>query len=335
MNSPSIEPIVIACAADQKYVMPLAVMIKSVLNNLDNQRKISLYIVDGGIDQNDKERLINSWNSDRLIAHWVLVDKSVFTNMPLWGRMNINTYYRLLIPDFVPNSFCKAIWLDCDLVVKSSLDKIWDIDIGDYAILASQDIMIPYVSSRYGIGPYQELGIAWDAKYFNAGVMVVNLDWWRQNDVAGNALAYLRKYQKTVFFWDQEALNAVLIGKWGELDPRWNQIASVSGRSFFKAAHLDRMTYQQIVNDPWIVHFAGTWKPWIYYNHNPLRALYFQYLDTTAWAGWRPQITAKALILGIYESVFRDFLYPAEKWGMKLLRNWTLRKYNGGDLPHS
>ena len=45
MNSPSIEPIVIACAADQKYVMPLAVMIKSVLSNLDHQRKISLYIV--------------------------------------------------------------------------------------------------------------------------------------------------------------------------------------------------------------------------------------------------------------------------------------------------
>lgn len=64
--------------------------------------------------------------------------------------------------------------------------------------------------------------------------MVVNLDWWRQHDVTAHVVAHLRKYENTVFLWDQEGLNAVLVGTWGELDPRWNQIANVSGRSLLR-----------------------------------------------------------------------------------------------------
>jgi len=80
--------------------------------------------------------------------------------------------------------------------------------------------------------------------------------------------------RNAICFWDQEGLNAVLAGQWGELDPRWNQISSVSGGSFFPVEDLDQMVYQQVVIDPWIVHFAGTLKPWLYHNHNPARALY-------------------------------------------------------------
>jgi lipopolysaccharide biosynthesis glycosyltransferase len=327
MNSSRIEPVVIACAADGRYVMPLAVMIKSVLSNLHHDRKIWLYIMDGGINKNDKERLINSWDTDRLRADWMRVDQSWFANMPLWGRMTVSTYHRLLMPEFLPKSLHKAIWLDCDMIVKGNLADLWDMDLKDHAALAVQDMVVPYVSSRYGIAPYQELGILRNAKYFNAGVMVVNLDWWRQNDVAGRAFVYLRKYGKTVYFWDQEALNAALAGNWAELDPRWNQIASVSGRSFFSAAHLDSITYRQVVSDPLVMHFAGSFKPWTYYNRSPSRSLYFHYLDMTVWAGWRPPRTFGAILLGIYESLLRDFLYPVEKWVIRILRNRTLRKF--------
>lgn len=328
MNSTNAEPIVIVCAADEEYVMPLAAMMKSVLSNINTARPISLYIVDGGVSKHDKDRLLNSWPFDHLSVHWVLLDDSLFSNLPLWGRMNVNTYHRLVIPHILPVSVHKAIWLDCDIIVKGNLAELWDIDLGDNGVYAVQDMVVPYISCRYGIASYKELGIASNAKYFNAGVMIVNLDWWRLNDVTGRTFAYLREYRRTVFFWDQEGLNAVLVEKWGELDPRWNQIASISGRSFFTAEHLDKMTYQQVVNDPWIVHFAGTWKPWVYHSHNSSRALYFQYLDMTAWAGWRPQKTFKSIILGIYESMLRDFLYPAEKWGMELLRRRGCRKWD-------
>jgi lipopolysaccharide biosynthesis glycosyltransferase len=326
MSSTDSKPIVIACAADEHYVMPLAAMIKSVLTNVQTSRRLSLYIVDGGIDENDKERLVKSWALDRLEIQWVLPDHSLLSGLPLWGRMNISTYYRLMISTLLPESCGKAIWLDSDMIVEGNLAELWEIDLGNKCALAVQDLVIPYVSSCYGIACYKELGIPRDAKYFNAGVMVVNLDWWRQQAVTDRVLAYLRKYRDTVCFWDQEGLNAVLAGQWGELDPRWNQISSVSGRSFFSVEHLDQTAYQQVVNDPWIVHFAGTWKPWVYHNNNPARALYFRYLDMTVWAGWRPRRTLQSMSLGIYEAMLREILYPAEKWRLQMIRRRALHR---------
>jgi hypothetical protein len=66
------------------------------------------------------------------------------------------------------------------------------------------------------------------------------------------------------------------------------------------------------------------------YIHKPnlvhARARYFRYLDMTAWAGWRPRRTLKSLSLGIYESVLREILYPAEKWRMQLIRRRVLQR---------
>lgn len=320
MNTTGTEPLVIVCAADEGYVMPLAAMIKSVLVNADARHAISLYVIDGGIQADDKERLVRSWTSEQLTVHWVRLDDAVFAHLPVWGRMNVNVYHRLMMPHCLPPALQKAVWLDCDLIVKGNVAGLWDLELGEKALLAVQDMVVPYVSSRYGVAYYKELGLAQDAKHFNSGVMVVNLDWWRRNDVTERVFAYLWRYRRTVLFWDQEGLNAVLAGQWGELDPRWNQIASVSGRSFFTVQHLDEAVYRQVVDAPWIVHFAGTWKPWMYHNQSPSRALYFHYLDMTAWAGWRPRKTLKTLILGIYEAILRDTLYPAEKWRMRLIR---------------
>lgn len=324
MSAVTSDPIVIACAADEHYVMPLAAMIKSVLANIETSKRLLLYIIDGGIKAFNKERLEKCWASDRLEVHWVPPDHSLLSGLPLWGGMKISTYYRLMISSLLPDTCSKAIWLDSDMIVKGNLAKLWDIDLENKSVFAVQDLVVPFVSSHWGVAFYKELGIPADAKYFNAGVMVVNLKFWRNQAVTDQVLEYLRKHRDTVFFWDQEGLNAVLASQWGELDPRWNQISSVSGRSFFSAAHLDQFVYQKVVNDPWIVHFAGTWKPWMYYNNNPARALYFQYLDMTSWAGWRPPRTVKSMILGIYESVLREFLYPAEQWIMQVIRRRLL-----------
>ena len=321
------EPIVICCAADEEYVMPLATMVKSLLMNTSTHRSISLYLVDGGISEASKQRLLDSWDTKRLTVNWLYLDTALFSDLPLWGRMKAITYYRLMMPEFLPRALHKAIWLDSDMIIRGNVAELWDIDLGDNGVLAVQDLVIPYVSSPSGISYYEDLRMTPDTKYFNAGVMVVNLDWWRQNDVASRVFGYLRRYQNTVVFWDQEGLNAVLVGKWGELDPRWNQNASVCGRPFFTVEHLDTATYQQVVNDPWVVHFAGGWKPWIYHSHNPSHLLYYQYLDMTAWAGWRPQKTLKSIIMGIYDSSYRDLLYPLERWIFEFLRTRALSKH--------
>ena len=316
------DKIVIVCSADAGYVMPLAAMVKSVLVNIRTELGIVLYIIDGGISGQDKEKLLKSWHDTRLMVNFIQLHETISPDLPLWGRIkNSIVYQKMLMTAFIPELFEKAIFLDCDLIVKGDLAELWKTDMGDRSVLAVQDLVIPYVASLYGISAYKELGIPPEAKYFNTGLMVANLSWWRRNNITVKAFNYVQTYRKTIFFFEQEALNAVLSGTWGELDPRWNQIETVSGRSFFRCTHLDDNIYQQITEDPFVVHFAGTFKPWVHHNKRPARELYFHYLDMTEWAGWRPKKTIKSFMLGLYEARLRAFLYPAEKWYMKFLQN--------------
>jgi lipopolysaccharide biosynthesis glycosyltransferase len=234
--------------------------------------------------------------------------------------MSAATYYKLMVPELLPDSVDRAIWLDCDTVVTEDVGRLWEEDLLDRHALAVQDVVVPYVSSAYGVAHYKELGLPRNTKYFNAGVMLMNLDLWRQANTSQLVIEYLKRFGEDVFFWDQEGLNAVLAGKWGELDPRWNR----SGSGLHAAGNGGTA---EVVTEGGIIHFIGNLKPWMHQGRNPACALYFHYLDMTAWAGSRPEKTRKSVILGMYESSrVRQLLYPAEDWAMRLVRAFTFRQ---------
>jgi lipopolysaccharide biosynthesis glycosyltransferase len=326
MTSSDREPIVVACAADERYVMPLAVMLTSLVDRLDPRRALCAHVFDGGISRADRERLSASLGRSNATLRWITSRPEALPKLPVWGRLSPAVYQRLMVPQLLPESVGKAIWLDCDVVIQHDLAALWDTDLGDRYLLAAQDMVVPYVSSFFGVKHHAELGIDASARYFNAGVMVVNLALWREHGVVGRVVEYLHRYRDDVVFLEQEALNAVLAGKWGELDPRWNQNAGVSGRPFFKARHMDERTYRLVVQDPWIVHFSGNIKPWMT-TETPSTALYFGYLDKTHWAGWRPARSVTSVLLRAYESSrLRNVVYPAEKWCLEALRRLTRRR---------
>lgn len=318
--------VVVACAADEEYAMPLAVMLASLSDRVDPARRVLAYVLDGGLTSESRAGLAGSLQRDTVELHWVDVEPSALESLPVWGRMSATTYARLLLPTLLPPSIDRVIWLDCDMIIRADLGALWTHPLDGCAALAVQDMIVPYVSCTDGIAQYEALGLEPQAEYFNAGIMVVNLDRWRADDVPRRVLEYLHTHAREVVYWDQEGLNAVLAGDWGALDPRWNQNAGVAGRSYYRPEHLDGETYQRVVEDPWIIHFSGNLKPWMLHDTtDPARALYFQYLDRTAWAGWRPRRTLWSTILGQYEtSRLRNLLYPAEKRGLMLVRKWGL-----------
>ncbi len=314
------EHIVITCATDAHYVTPLAVMLRSVLTNLSPDRRVAIYIMDGGVDQESREKLSRGFPSGQATVEWMPVNPDIYSGAPLWGRMPVSTYYKLAVADTLPAGVHKAIWLDCDLIVTTDLAQLWDVELDGDHLRAVQDSIVPLVSSPFGIAAHRSLGIRADAKYFNAGVMLVNLDRWRADRISQCVLDYLRRFGDSVFFWDQEGLNAVLAGKWSELDSRWNCNVSVPLRRRVRRNVADR-TAADTNERPWIIHWAGYLKPWRYPGRDPEKLLYFEYLDMTAWAGWRPRHTIVSKMIERYElSGVRARVYPAEQWGMRLLR---------------
>ena len=315
MSSSKSTTIHVACAADAHYVMPMATMLRSLFANVGSTCTIHVHALDGGIDDRDKAKISESCGG-RGSIHWLPAGDTRFPGAPLWGRMSVSTYYKLLIAERLPAELAKVIWLDCDMLVLGDIARLWDTDLAGRHALAAQDAVVPLVSSRSGVAAWQEIGLPDRAPYFNAGVMMIDLALWRRDRIGERALDYVREHRDRVYFWDQEGLNAVLSGLWGEVDPRWNHNVSIPTE-----ARAGRTP-----GDSFIVHFAGNLKPWLYDVGSGPTDLYFQYLDMTPWKGWRPKSSPVATLMGFYERIgARKVLYPLEEWVMRGVRAFTKR----------
>jgi lipopolysaccharide biosynthesis glycosyltransferase len=318
----SAKRVVIGCAADGGYALPLAVMLRSVAARLDPACALQVYAVDGGLSHDDRERITRSVG-ERATLRWMAPVRADLAGVPLWGRMPIATYDKLAIARWIPEAEERVIWLDADLLVVSDLAELWSTDVGAATIGATQDARVPTVDARFGVSGYAAHGLARDDKYFNAGVMLIDLARWRANDVEGRALSYLRRHRERVYFWDQEALNVALAAAWSELAPAWNW-SPTTGRD---GASADG------ASPPRILHFSGHLKPWRYPGRSAPHELYYADLDQTAWAGWRPAASVWATGVGMYErSGMRRFTVPAERWALSVLRAATLRYASAADL---
>ncbi|BBD58573.1 glycosyl transferase family 8 [Nostoc sp. HK-01] len=284
------QPIFLVCAADNNYAMPLAVTVRSALANLKSKRKISLLIIDGGISKSNKKKIIKSFSPEQIDIYWVQPDNKIFENLVLSRHLTISCYYRLLITEFLPQEVNKAIYLDSDMVVTGDLEELWNIDIADNYVLAVQDDVQLYISMSTGLRNYQDHGLSPDRKYFNSGLLVINLEKWRTENIGLKVISYLRENIEYAPD-DQDGLNAVMAGKWGELHPKWNQMPRVYNYLSSEDSPYPEDIYQEMLHNPGIIHFTNAPKPW--YSglrtqcQHPKKHLFFQYLDMTSWKGWR------------------------------------------------
>jgi lipopolysaccharide biosynthesis glycosyltransferase len=289
MNPSNDSPIMIACAADEAYAMPMAVMLRSAVKNIVNDQQVYIFAVDGGIKESSKKKILASLGNKSVIFNWIKA--SLPDNLPIakhiMQHVNKSTYYRLLLARILPPEIDKIIYLDSDLVVLGNLNKLWEMEIGNNYVLAAQDSGIPYVSAPYGIKKYEELGIPPTQKYFNAGVLVLNIAKWRSENIDIKLFQYLETYREHIQHHDQEAMNAVFVGKWAELKPQWNQTPNFFTYSSWQESPYQELDYSDAVNNPCIVHFASISKPWNSFEKHPYRDLFFEYLDMTDWSGWR------------------------------------------------
>lgn len=304
MGSKVDAPLVIVTAADDAYALPLAVTIRSALDHLPAAQPLDLYVFDGGLTPLSKQRLLSSWSRPGLTVHWLAPPLSEILQLKTESHLNFVTYLRLFMPRMLPQEYDRAIFLDADLLVQRNLQELWSTNLGDAPLAAVNDYFTPYLNTREAIGRasicdrypearlpipnYEQLGLAGAAAYFNAGVMLINLDRWRELDVLDRAIQLLEQHREHVRFCDQYALNILFSELWLPLDPRWNQNSNVWAWAGPDDGALDPRRFRTLRRDPWIVHFTWTRKPWHHGCTHPATRAFFKVADRTDWRGWRP-----------------------------------------------
>jgi len=301
-------PVVVVCAADDLYAMPLGVMLESLSSNANPSRRIDVTIIDCGISRSARLR-INEQARPNLHFHWRPSTRSPDIGDPSWGHVSGATYERLLIEEYLPEDTTAALWLDSDLLVLDDITALFQRPLNGHVIQAVRDSFVPYVSAPFGVHNWRELGLKSSNPYFNAGVMLINMVRWRGCGIASRATQYIHHHRKKIYFNDQEALNAVIGDDWIPLDDRWN-----CSTNPFHAKKQNPGGHQ-----PAIIHFAGRIKPWDVPDLGGAQDVYFRYLDKTSWRGTRPVRSVRKLLLSWYvTSNLRYLTYWLENLHLRL-----------------
>jgi lipopolysaccharide biosynthesis glycosyltransferase len=265
----------IACTCDDNYVVMLCAMIKSMETNHITNEPINIYIIDNSIANENRAKLQKSINSNKIKLIWNRITNETLSTLTTNDKnVDLTRHYsRLLIPYILPEHIEKVIYLDCDLLILDDIAELWKLNIDGFPIAAVQDSGSGKIGDGWQIPNYRELGLNPDFKYFNSGVLIIDLKTWRQENFSEQIIKCTEKNIEHVVKWDQYGFNVVFHGRWKELRHEWNFFQYNSFR-------------------PRIVHFVMAMAKPIYPSYKGNYSYeFFDYLDKTEWKNWRPYKT--------------------------------------------
>jgi len=238
-------PIVLAC--DETYAMPLATTLRSIVENNRKKWPLNIHILSDGFSEQTKSKILNSLYEGSVSLNWVQVDSGLFSGFSTLEHVSKMTYARLLTPRLFPKTANKVLYLDADILVLDDLSPLLETDLEGAvvgAVLDCFDSLLKEGKTTTGKFPTVR-------DYFNAGVLLIDLDQWRKEQISEKGLNYLYKNPLSPFS-DQDALNFACDGMWKKLDSHWNFQKHLGVKiSDMSAAHR-----------PGIVHFVTEAKPW-------------------------------------------------------------------------
>lgn len=265
----------IVSSTDDNYVPHLGVMFVSLLENVNKDREIQLYVLNGGISEKNKQWLQETVKPYQTSIRFLEVDPEQYENAMESRHITKASYYRISIPDLITDkNIGKVLYIDSDTVVLDDISKIYDLDITPNIGAAVIDCGVPH--------RLQELRVSKDGDYFNAGILLIDLKRWREHDITNKAFDYIKNSsEEKLYYHDQDVLNTLLSEKWYALHPRWNaQAHLILGDK--QIDFIDEIKKKEAKTKPAIVHFCGEAKPWVKGYVHPYSKTYYYYLGKTA-----------------------------------------------------
>jgi lipopolysaccharide biosynthesis glycosyltransferase len=293
---------VVLCV-DPRFALGAWVVIWSAYQNSGGQ--LSFYLLTTRADSAPMGKVQSLAKRAGIPLSIVPVDTQLIEHLPTTARLPMYMHLRLLAPGVLPH-LDRFLYLDADILVRSSLLPLFaDLPEGKLAS-GARDYF--YGDIRRGLKhTYEKLGLDPAAPYVNSGVLMINAFLWRRQDITTQAVNYLQQYRSTIAHPDQEALNAVLVGKLTEVDLAWN--VQIGALRFFDRMGWpeDRVVLKsrktQLLSDAKIVHFIGACKPW----RDGLRVPYSkEYRKTIVASGWIPRWRAGPWVVSWLFSAFRE-----------------------------
>ncbi len=210
------------------------------------------------------------------------------------SRLNQVTYWRMALADLLPD-LPKVLFLDADVLIVDDIKDLWDLDVSEvYAAVVADHSL---VAQQH----WKKLDLVQE-NYFNAGMMLINLDRWRQTDIK-ETLKHTFCSRTQWDYNDQDVLNVVMASEVKYLDAAYN------AQTYTLA--------KELVRQPVVIHFTGQEKPWHASSAHPFTQQFRHHLNATLYAGIPYDLVLDSVDLDILSKLQQTLPYGGKLavWG--------------------
>lgn len=268
------ESVNLVLCSDNNFIFPTFVAIDSILQH-NSESFFSVFIVTTGFSPKNIETIetFSNQRKNQAKIEIITANEDILKDCSIKkdDHVSIAAYLRILLPSVLPKNINKILYLDGDILCVSSIFDFYNTDISNKSCSVVRDERNDDEELFYRLEYPKEFG------YFNSGVILINLDWWRKNDIQNKTLNYISRNKEKCLWHDQDALNVTLAGTIDFADFRYNLTQGFLFEK--KQLKIDSKYYSKIdsaIKSPCIIHYCATYKPWHIECNSPFKKFWWQ-----------------------------------------------------------
>ncbi|MCQ2049788.1 MAG: glycosyltransferase family 8 protein [Candidatus Saccharibacteria bacterium] len=295
-------------ASDDNFAEILGVSMLSLFENNKESQTIVVYILDSGIKDENKLRLNQLASRYGGNLTFVSTDEVVtLLNGIKQDRGGASQFARLFLSRLLPESCDRVLYLDCDTIVRHSLEDFYKIDFEGNVVCGVMDCISKQHRARLGLKP--------DDIYINSGMMLVDFQAWLANGIEEKVEKVIADFNGIVPYADQGIINLALHKLIKCVHPRYNCISVYTAFDFndllaFRqpSACPSSLEIEEAQSNPTIAHFVTLFcmsRPWNKDSKGPFFDEWRMYKKMSPWADFPERIRFQSISRSICAVMYR------------------------------
>lgn len=273
--------------ADSQYAMQTAVLIQSLLEHHDSKLFSKgngtcgmcgggIYLITNYLSECDKTKLNQISSRHSIDLSIIVIDERMLDPYDGIGYWSKYTFMKILIPQFLPKSIDRCLYLDVDMLVLGNLSTLYDMNLQGKAVAGVEDY--PYADKHK-----KRCHLPLDTHYINSGVMLMDLKQWRAASKENCFDDFVEKKKHYMSINDQDVINSVFKKRILPISPCYNVTNLFFGIRNPLMGNFKK-EWKEGRKKPIIMHFTCERKPWLTEICHPYKKQWIEMLRKTPYA---------------------------------------------------
>ncbi len=242
-----------------------AATIASILYNSDFKDDYVVHIISDYISDKNKQRFKQLKSIRKFKLDFIKVDSSEYCNLNVDNSLGSSAFYRFKA--FNLKGIDKILYLDVDTIVRRNIAELYKTNVDGYFCAGAEDLVAPRNIKDFNLSP--------TTTFINSGMILINVKYSREHNAFGLLQDFVSSYWDRAWN-DQAIINRVFQNKILPVDITWNYTP-------YPSMYKDQKHFEELRNNPAIIHYIGFRKPWNPMYDVHLKSEYFKYLYLTPW----------------------------------------------------